>query len=219
MLIIDGHNLIPTIPGMALGELDVEERLVGLLQVYARVRRKRVEVFFDGAPAGYAGDRSYGMVRAHFVRAGSSADAAIHQYLLGLKKSARNATVVTSDRQVQAEARRQGAAVIPSDEFARGLLDMRAGLDFQAAKARGRRGAAPAQEPPAGELDQWYDLFGIDSQQAEKPIPLAPKKTTRPAKAPRTADAPGKAQQKTPRKAADKPVKPRKHHGFPKKKE
>ena len=52
MLVIDGHNLVPKIPGLSLHEVDDEERLLALLQAYARAKRKKIEVFFDGAPPG-----------------------------------------------------------------------------------------------------------------------------------------------------------------------
>ncbi len=40
MYIIDGHNLIPKLPGRSLRELDDEMALVGLLQTFGRLRRK-----------------------------------------------------------------------------------------------------------------------------------------------------------------------------------
>lgn len=216
MLIIDGHNLIPAVPGLSLGALDDEERLVEMLQLFARVRRKRIEVFFDGAPPGFAGERAYGMVRAHFVQAGRSADEAIRLYLEGLKKAARNATVVSSDRQVQAEARSLGASVVSAETFARGLLDLRAGLDHQAAKARSRRRgpAAPPAEDPPRDLQQWYDLFGIDAEQAEKPIPLS-RRGRRGTKGAAPEHPPEGEQSAGQGKPGGK--KPRKHHGFPRK--
>jgi len=77
-----------------------------------------VEVLFDGAPATQAGTRRLGAVTAHFVRLGNTADDAIRNRLKRLGKSARNWMVVSSDRQVQAEARSALAEVISSDAFA-----------------------------------------------------------------------------------------------------
>ncbi len=117
-LLIDGHNLIPKIPGISLKDPDDEAQLIKLLQEYCRVRRKTVEVFFDRAPAGQAGDRQYGQVRAHFVRSGTTADEAIMARLGQLGKRARNYQVVSTDRQVQQAARAVHAAVVTSDAFA-----------------------------------------------------------------------------------------------------
>ncbi len=67
--IIDGHNLIAVIPGLSLSMPDDEQRLVELLIPFCQRGKHRVEVYFDGAPIGLAGTRSYGRVRAHLCRA------------------------------------------------------------------------------------------------------------------------------------------------------
>jgi predicted RNA-binding protein with PIN domain len=118
VFIIDGHNLIPHLPGVELSDPDDEVKLIQLLQDYCRIQRKRAEVFFDRAPVGVAGVRQYGLVRAHFVREGTTADAAIMAYLKKLGKRAKNTTVVSSDRQVLAAARGAQAGTIRSDAFA-----------------------------------------------------------------------------------------------------
>ena len=118
--LIDGHNLIPKL-GLHLDSVDDEMELTAILQEFCRLERKQVEVFFDGAPTPHAGTRKLGAVTAHFVRLGATADNAIRNRVKSLGKSARNWTVVSSDRQVQAEARAAQAEVISSDSFA-GLL-------------------------------------------------------------------------------------------------
>ncbi len=118
LLIIDGHNLIPHLPGLSLADVEDEAALIRLLQDYARLRRKAIEVFFDRAPAGQAGVRKAGRVQAHFVRQGITADEAIMQRLRQLGKRAKNAQVVSSDRQVQQAARAAHAGVIASNAFA-----------------------------------------------------------------------------------------------------
>ena len=78
--LVDGHNLIPKV-GLRLDSIDDEMELVAILQEFSRLHRKQVEVYFDGAPAGQAGTRSLGTVKAHFVRAGTTADTAIARRL------------------------------------------------------------------------------------------------------------------------------------------
>jgi uncharacterized protein len=95
-----------------LSDPDDEVKLIQLLQEYCRLRRKTAEVFFDRAPVGRAGVQQYGLVRAHFVREGTTADAAIMAYLKKLGKRAKNTTVVSSDRQVLAAARAAHAGVM-----------------------------------------------------------------------------------------------------------
>ncbi len=103
--LIDGHNLIPKIPGLNLQALDDEEQLIKLLQEYCRRQRKQVEVFFDNAPPGGVRARNFGLVIARFVRQGTTADQAIRERLTRLGRLARNWTVVSSDLTVQSWAR------------------------------------------------------------------------------------------------------------------
>ena len=166
-LVIDGHNLIGKLPGFSLSEIDDEQRLVELLHVYARTRRKRIEVYFDGAPPGQAGARAAGILQVVFVPLGKSADAAIRERLTALGKQARNISVVTSDRQVQAEARSRGAEVIPSESFGRDLLaSTQAAASAKdpahAGRAVAQRGRAinEAGPPvPDHEVQEWLEIF------------------------------------------------------------
>ena len=115
--LVDGHNPIPKL-GLRLDSIDDEMELIAILQEFCRVEQRQVEVFFDGAPAAQAGARRLGAVTAHFVRLGNTADDAIRGRLKRLGKAARNWTVVSSDRQVQTEARARLAEVISSESFA-----------------------------------------------------------------------------------------------------
>ena len=103
--IIDGHNLIPKIPGLNLDDVDDELQLIKRLQDFCRVKRKKVVVFFDQAPAGSSGTRTYGCVVAHFIRQGRTADQAIQDNLRRLGGEARNWTVISSDQEVRSSAR------------------------------------------------------------------------------------------------------------------
>jgi predicted RNA-binding protein with PIN domain len=145
--LIDGHNLIPKV-GLRLDSPDDEMELVALLQEFCRLEQKHVEVFFDGAPGPGAGTRKMGPVTAHFVRLGTTADDAIRSRLKQLGKSARNWTVISSDRQVQAEAHAAHAQVISSDSFAGTLKQTRPGS---------RTGSDRTLSPQ--EIDEWLKLF------------------------------------------------------------
>ncbi|RJP48830.1 MAG: hypothetical protein C4583_13795 [Anaerolineaceae bacterium] len=147
--LIDGHNLIPKL-GLSLRNVDDEMQLVSHLQDFCRAERKQVEVYFDGAPAGQVGTRRLGLVTAHFVRLGSTADAAIRARLKSLGRAARNWTVVTSDRAVQAEARMVGARVVSSDEFA--------GQVNASKRAPAQRSGDEAGMSDA-EVEEWLRLF------------------------------------------------------------
>lgn len=147
--LIDGHNLIPKL-GLSLRNVDDEAQLISRLQDWCRLERKKAEVYFDGAPAGRAGTRKLGLVTAHFVRLGSAADAAICARLQSLGRAARNWTVVTSDRAVQAEARAAGAVVLSSEEFAARLKTP--------ARAVVSRPSSEAEMSEA-EIEKWLSLF------------------------------------------------------------
>ncbi len=120
--LVDGHNLIPKL-GLRLDSPDDEQALITRLQTFCRLRRTRVEVFFDGAPPGPSPARKSGAVSAHFIPRGSSADAAIEARLARLGRSARNWAVVSSDRRVQRAARAVHAQAVSSEDFARTVAD------------------------------------------------------------------------------------------------
>jgi predicted RNA-binding protein with PIN domain len=149
--LIDGHNLIPKIPGMSLRLIDDENELIERLQVFCRAENSFVDVYFDQAPPGMSGARRYGRVTAHFIRVGRTADQAIAARLRQLKKNAAHWAVVSSDGQVQAEARAAQAKRISSEEFARMLMDAARKLDV-----------APDQKNSglsADEVEQWLRIF------------------------------------------------------------
>ncbi len=146
--LIDGHNLIPKL-GLRLDSVDDEMELVGILQEYCRLERRQVEVYFDGAPALHAGIRKFGSVTAHFVRLGTTADHAIRERIKRLGKAAKNWTVVSSDRQVQADARAAQAEVISSETFS--------GLLKQARTSTPKPGEDRKLSEP--EVDEWLRIF------------------------------------------------------------
>jgi predicted RNA-binding protein with PIN domain len=147
--LIDGHNLIGKIPGLELSELDDEKELIQLLQNYCQQVGKDVEVYFDHSASGHARARVHGKVTARFVRSGETADTAIIRHLKRLGKQAANWTVVSSDREVLAAAKRSHARTVSSEDFARDLL------------AEGTsNGSIESPEISSEEVDDWLKLFG-----------------------------------------------------------
>jgi len=149
-LIIDGHNLIPHLPGINLSDLDDEEKLISWLMRYCRIKRSKALVFFDQAPPGLSGVRSHGAVKAHFVRQGRTADDAIKVHINKLGRAVRNYTVVSSDRMVVAAARSLHAEVMSSDAFAKELMDL------SEPKAENDPGSKPLSPE---EVEDWERLF------------------------------------------------------------
>lgn len=118
-IIIDGHNLIPKIRGLNLKMEDDENQLIDHLQQYARLKRKKVDVYFDAAPIDQAGKRKYGMITAYFIVLGKTADDAIIQRIRKMGNKAKNVIVITSDRRVEREVRSCHATVVHSEQFAK----------------------------------------------------------------------------------------------------
>lgn len=151
--LVDGHNLIPK-SGIRLDSVDDEMELINALQEFARLERREVDVYFDGAPPGSAGSRRFGRVSAHFVRAGSTADSAIRTHLKRLGGAARNWIVVSSDHEVQAAARAAHARSLPSEKFASLLRRV------VSSGARGEtKGADQDRGPTNEEIEHWLKMF------------------------------------------------------------
>ena len=156
--LIDGHNLIPKVPGLSLSETDDELRLIEMLQEFCRLRRKEAEVFFDNAPPGGVRARQFGQVVARFVRQGITADDAIQSRLKRLGRASRNWIVVSSDRTVQTAARAAQARFLSSEEFARLLqqtLD-----DTQLDQGKNQEITLKPDE-----LEGWLRLFDVSDDQ------------------------------------------------------
>jgi len=155
--IIDGHNLIPKVPGLRLEAIDDEIQLIEMLQEFCRLRGKQVEVFFDNAPPGGSRARNFGRVIARFVRQGTTADDAIRARLGRLGRAARNWTVVSSDHAVQASARAVQAHYISAEAFAEMLVQT---LD----ESQTDLGEDEDARLDPEELDDWLHLFGEDQR-------------------------------------------------------
>jgi len=119
-LIIDGYNLIRRSPSLSiLDRQDLErgrEELIRRLALYKRTRSFPITVVFDGwNQANLSGSRTTQRgIRVVFSRRGQKADEVIIQMA---KEMGERAMVVTSDTQIQLEAKHHDAAVIPSQEF------------------------------------------------------------------------------------------------------
>jgi len=116
-IIIDGHNLIPKIPGMKLSDSEDENALVEVINEYCRLSRTQAELFFDGAPApGYLPKKS-GLVNVHFIRKELSADDAIINYIRQHHRPNYLLTVISSDHRIQNAVRSLGTEVLSSEAF------------------------------------------------------------------------------------------------------
>lgn len=148
--IIDGHNLVPHVRGLSLRDLDDEQSLIEVLTPFLRATSSRALVFFDRAAQGHEGKRNFGLVQAVFVHASQSADAAIENHIQKLGASARNQTLVSSDRRVQAAGRARHMTVLSSAEFAQKV-------QANAESRSGQTAVEPQLSPE--EIARWEELF------------------------------------------------------------
>ena len=153
--LIDGHNLIPYIPDLKLSDLDDEASLIRILQRFANQRRSKIEVFFDRAPAGYARKEKHGLVLAHFVHHGITADNAIMARLAKLGPRAKNWTVVSSDREIISEVKSYRSKSIKSADFAASLNQKE-----KDPLTLGDKNSDP--DIKSDEVDYWLDQFKKD---------------------------------------------------------
>ncbi|NQS91155.1 MAG: NYN domain-containing protein [Chloroflexi bacterium] len=147
--LIDGHNLVPFIAGLSLADLDDEMALIQILQRYASQQHKKIEVYFDQASAAKSGSRSFGIIKVHFIRQDSTADKAIMSRLARMGNEAKNWTVVSSDREILAEARSFHSQILKSSDFAKMLKGGVSDSDAREGKP----------DIPAGDIDYWLDQF------------------------------------------------------------
>ncbi|MFH1022698.1 MAG: NYN domain-containing protein [Planctomycetota bacterium] len=162
--IVDGYNLLHACDRAArrLEEESLEaarEELLGLLADYSAGGGRRVVIVFDGPedgdlPSGPSRPRG---LRVVFSRGGRSADDEI-AHLVERHPRPAEIAVASSDRAVQRQAKRLGAAVYSSDEFLREV--------FGTLGAGGRRGSPEPRGKTAGltaaEAKSWKAWFGMD---------------------------------------------------------
>lgn len=150
-IIIDGHNLVPKIPGFSLSDPDDEVKLTALLQEYGRLTRSQIELFFDNAPPGKAGKRGSGLLHLHYVKQGVSADDAIIAYMRNCCQKSADVLLVTSDRRIQAEAKAIRISFINSEVFSN---EIKMALSSPQAINKEKD-----KMPSPDEVEEWLNLF------------------------------------------------------------
>ena len=119
-LIIDGYNMIRQCPDLEqLDRIDLQsgrDALIARLTAYKRLRNHRMTIVFDGAgdPAFHRDRTRIGGITIIFSHAGETADRLISDIVA---TEGPDALVVSSDRAVMADARRQGADAVPVADF------------------------------------------------------------------------------------------------------
>jgi len=150
--IVDGNNVMGQTPGWHRDKDRARFELLKQLAAFARLRRVRVTVAFDGAPdRTFPEGSAFKGIQILYARRGSNADDRIVE-LVESSKDARGITVVTSDRQLGLRVRQRGGNVLRSGEFRK---------QMESAVASAKPSAAEA-EPAAEDLEGWLRYFGAD---------------------------------------------------------
>ncbi|MBN1921550.1 MAG: NYN domain-containing protein [Anaerolineae bacterium] len=162
--LIDGHNLIAALPDIHIEDPEDEVALIIKLRGWLGHKRRKATVVFDGGiPGGYSRQLSSMDLEVIFAaHKRSTADRIIMKHL-GKLRDPGNWTVVSSDREILDFARRVGARVLTSQEFA---------LDLQPAA---RLPMEKPREPSPAEVHEWLEVFPEPPEPAERP-PTAPPK-------------------------------------------
>jgi hypothetical protein len=98
-------------------------------------------------------------VVARFIRQGKTADQAILEKLKRLGGEARNWTVVSSDREVQVNARAAHAKTLRSEVFSQQLSGVLAEKSHDLSEQEA--------ELSSQEVEDWMNVFGIDEADEE----------------------------------------------------
>ncbi len=147
--LVDGNNLAHAL-GFSNGAQADRESCARTVGVFCRVQGAQATVIFDGpAPAGSRGAGQTDRMRIVFSEA-KSADDLILQLLAG-STTARDFTVITSDKSLGDKARHMGARVEKAHEFARRL--------DRPSKAVGPRSEKPALKETSEQIDAWLAVF------------------------------------------------------------
>jgi predicted RNA-binding protein with PIN domain len=148
--LIDGNNVIGQIPGWHRDKAGSRRDLIRRLADFAKSKRARIIVVFDGAPdAAFPDSSSFNGVKIFYADRGSDADSRIEK-LVETSKDKRGLTVVTSDRLLGRKVGFQGAKVMRSGDF-RKLMDRTEQADTR---------STDKVEPVVDEMDSWLRYFG-----------------------------------------------------------
>lgn len=155
---IDGHNLIPKLPGISLSEDGDEEKLLERIQEFARLSRRKCTVFFDKAPENRTKNAHYGTVQVVYVTHHYKADEEIIARVNKAGARVKEITVVSSDQHVQWQSHQAGASVMPSEKFA---AEMEKIFLYGKSQEGGHSKMSPQMEAKlsSDEVEEWLRIF------------------------------------------------------------
>lgn len=119
--LIDGHNLIASLPDIGMDDPHKEAKLVNKLKSWAAATRKKCTIVFDRGLPGGASKMGVSAVAVIFAADQRSDADTLIKSRISRARDRSACTVVSSDSDVRAFARRNGVKVITSAAFSREL--------------------------------------------------------------------------------------------------
>jgi len=157
MVIVDGHNLLWAVQGMAHGPEEISD--VGLCRAvgrYLKQIKESGELIFDGiGPRDKTDFDNIDGVEVLFAGLGTDTDT-VMEAKIAANTAPRNLTVVSSDNRLRKAARVRRAISVKSEDFWSELvreLSRKRVVDEPSGKRDGLSDA---------ETDQWLDFFGME---------------------------------------------------------
>lgn len=152
--IIDGDNLIGSSPDIVLEDPEARSKLIYIVQKFQENKNSNVTLVFDGEPEnGVQREDINTKFCVRYPQYGNSADDEIKNILEGFHYF-KDVTLVSSDRELKAFAKKKGAKTINSIEFYFELKRFsRASGKVEESKKR------IDAELSDGEIDQWMKIF------------------------------------------------------------
>ncbi len=171
LLIIDGYNLVFTVPGLDANTKSIDigtvrDNLISLLARYKSIKGYELKVVFDGATYdshhSLMHKRIISGVEVVFSGASSDADTVIKN-LASQRRDPGNICVVTSDREIKNFVKRCGNTVLDSKKFYREVLNTVNIEKESYSEPRSKFEGLSSQE----EIDYWLSIF-MDKQKDDK---------------------------------------------------
>ena len=153
--LIDGHNLIASLPDIGMDDPNKEAKLVNKLKSWAAASGRKCTVVFDrGIPGGASRMGTSGVKVVFAADQRSDADALIRRRI-NRARDRKGLTVVSSDREIRGAAARHGVNALTSGEFA-GELSRRV-------RPQDASGEEVHPVVSDAEVDEMLELFKNDS--------------------------------------------------------
>ncbi len=174
LIIIDGYNLVFTVPGLDANTKSVDigtvrDNLISLLVRYQSIKGYELKVVFDGAPydppkAGHSLTHKRIISGVEVVFSGASSDAdTVIKNLASQRRDPGNICVVTSDREIKDFVKRCGNTVLDSKRFYKEVLNTVNIEKESYSEPRSKFDGLSSQQ----EIDYWLSIF-MDKQKDDK---------------------------------------------------